>query len=172
MKVLLVTLLTLFISTQIYSQKVKNFTLQSVTNDKEFTLNEAKGRYIALHFLLKTECPVCMRHTMNYYNRAGELPNVEQLFIKPDTDAEIQEWADDLSKDDGIDITIYQDKEAQLARKFKIPHGYFFHKQLVHYPAFILLNEKGKEVFRYVGKNNRDRYSFDQLVEKMNKINN
>ena len=31
----------------------------------------------------------------------------------------------------------------------------------------ILLNENGEEVFRYIGKNNSDRFSFDQLKAKI-----
>ena len=39
-------------------------------------------------------------------------------------------------------------------------------------PAFILLDPEGKEVFRYVGKNNRDRYSFEQLESKITEFTN
>ena len=31
----------------------------------------------------------------------------------------------------------------------------------------ILLNKNGEEVFRYIGKNNSDRFSFDQLKAKI-----
>ena len=33
-------------------------------------------------------------------------------------------------------------------------------------PALIVLNKKGQEVFRYVGKNNRDRYPFQKFIQK------
>jgi peroxiredoxin Q/BCP len=66
---------------------------------------------------------------------------------------------------------IYQDINASLADRFKIPAGYAFHGQSVHYPALILLDKKGKEIFRYVGKNNSDRFSFDQLKAKLSELN-
>jgi peroxiredoxin Q/BCP len=62
---------------------------------------------------------------------------------------------------------IYRDTEAGLAKAFDIPFGYKFHGQVVHYPALVILDPKGKEVFRYVGKNNGDRYDFDDFVAKI-----
>jgi len=64
-------------------------------------------------------------------------------------------------------VTIYRDAEAKLADAFGIPGGYQFHGQSVHYPALVLLNPAGKEVFRYVGKSNADRFSYDQFAEKL-----
>ena len=52
----------------------------------------------------------------------------------------------------------------------KSPDGYAFHNQVVHYPALILLGPDGKEVFRYIGKNNSDRYSFEQLSIKIHEL--
>jgi peroxiredoxin Q/BCP len=36
---------------------------------------------------------------------------------------------------------------------------------VVHYPALLVLDTDGKEVFRYVGKNNGDRVSVERLQE-------
>jgi thioredoxin-dependent peroxiredoxin len=33
------------------------FTVESPADGKTFALADAKGKYVALHFLLKTECP-------------------------------------------------------------------------------------------------------------------
>ena len=60
--------------------------------------------------------------------------------------------------------------DSKLADQFNVPNGYQFHGQIVHYPALILLNEKGKEVFRYVGKNNMDRFSFEKLKAKVEEL--
>ena len=38
-----------------------DFTLQAVGQNKTFKLSDARGHYIALHFLLKTECPFCLK---------------------------------------------------------------------------------------------------------------
>jgi len=159
--VLALVLLTL--NTQ--AQNIQDFTLNSVTDKSTFTLSKSKGKYVALHFLLKTECPYCIRHTSEYFEKAISLQNVIQVFIKPDEEKEIKEWVGKLKSNNSLPI--YQDLNAKLADHFRIPSGYSFHGQVVHYLALILLNKNGEEVFRYIGKNNSDRFSFDQLKAKI-----
>lgn len=157
-----------FLSIEANAQNVKDFTLTSVTDKSTFTLSKSKGKFIALHFLLKTECPYCIRHTSEYFEKASSLANVIQVFIKPDSEDEIKEWANKVKSTNSLPV--YQDVNANLADQFNIPNGYQFHGQIVHYPALVLLNEKGEEVFRYIGKNNSDRFSFDQLKEKLEEL--
>ncbi len=170
MKFINLVLVLLLISLNSQAQNVKDFTLNSVTDKSSFTLSKSKGKYIALHFLLKTECPYCIRHTSEYFDKASTLINVIQVFIKPDSEKEIKEWANKLKSANSLPI--YQDAEAKLANQFNIPNGYQFHGQIVHYPAMILINDQGQEVFRYIGKNNSDRYSFEQLKAKIEALKN
>lgn len=170
MKFLKITFVLLLFSTNILAQNVKDFTLTSVTDNTTFTLSKSKGKFIALHFLLKTECPYCIRHTSEYFEKASSLSNVIQVFIKPDSEEEIKAWANKLKSTNSL--LVYQDVNANLADQFNIPNGYSFHGQIVHYPALVLLNEKGEEVFRYVGKNNSDRFSFENLKLKIEEIKN
>lgn len=145
----------------------ENFTLQSATSPATFSLSDAKGKYVALHFLLKTECPHCLRHTREYFTKAPGLRNVVQVFVKPDTEREIAAWAGKLPPEELARHPIYRDPEAALAKAFAIPDGYKFHGQVVHYPATILLGPDGREVFRHVGKNNSDRLPFEKLAAKV-----
>ena len=169
MKYLKILLALVLFSIETQAQKIEDFTLLSVSDKSTFTLSKSKGKYIALHFLLKTECPYCIRHTSEYFEKANSLPNVIQVFIKPDNELEIKEWANKIKSNNSFPI--YQDHDAKLADQFNIPNGYQFHGQVVHYPALVLLNEKGEEVFRYVGKNNSDRFSFDRLKAKIEELN-
>jgi peroxiredoxin Q/BCP len=146
-----------------------DFTVHSVTTTNAFKLSEAKGKFVALHFLLKTECPYCIRHTHDYVQKASADTNVIHIFLKPDTDTEIKAWTAKI--DSGSPkISIYRDTDAELAKSFHIPDGYKFHGQTVHYPALVLLDPNGKEVFRYVGKSNADRLSYEKFTEKLNEI--
>ncbi len=169
---LLLTLLvtTLFAAVQPARANPDDFTVQSATSKTTFKLADAKGKFVALHFLLKTECPYCLRHTRDYFSRAATLPNVIHVFVKPDTEAEIKSWAAKLPADELARNPIYRDPDAKLAKAFSIPDGYKFHGQVVHYPATVLLNPAGKEVFRHVGKNNGDRMSFEKLAEKVGEL--
>ena len=168
MKFIQLTLSLLLFTSLTQAQNIKDFSLTSVTDKSTFTLSKSKGKYIALHFLLKTECPYCIRHTSEYFEKASSLSNVIQVFIKPDSEEDIKAWAIKLKSTNSLPI--YQDVDATLADQFNIPNGYQFHGQVVHYPALILLNDKGEEVFRYIGKNNSDRFSFDQLKAKINEL--
>ena len=145
----------------------EDFTVKSATSSESFSLKDARGKYVAVHFLLKTECPVCLRHTREHFAKAATLPNVVQLFLKPDNDQEIEAWSKKLPPEELKKHPIYRDADAALAKAFGIPDGYAFHGQVVHYPATVLLEPDGKEVFRYVGKNNGDRLSFDKLAAKV-----
>ena len=134
------------------------FTLQSAVDDSTFELSKQKGKIVVLHFLLKTECPVCLRYTHDYAAMAEKDQDIVHVFIKPDTNAEIKTWAEQLSKDDLMDLPkIYRDPDAKLADRFGVPNGYKFHGQNVHFPALIVLDQEAKELFRYVGKSNSDR---------------
>lgn len=145
----------------------EDFTVKSATGKGSFALKDARGQFVVLHFLLKTECPLCLKHTRDHMTKAATLPGVTQIFLKPDTDKEIEAWASKLPKEDVMKTPIYRDPEARLAKAFDIPDGYKFHGQVVHYPATVLIGPDGKEVYRYVGKSNSDRLSFEALAAKV-----
>jgi len=56
----------------------EDFTVTSPIDGKTFKLSEARGHYVALHFLLKTECPFCLRHTAGR-SRADSGPKILSL---------------------------------------------------------------------------------------------
>jgi len=62
---------------------------------------------------------------------------------------------------------IYRGPDAKLAKAFGIPDGYRFHGQVVHFPALVVLDGKGKELFRYVGKNNGGRMPTADFTAKL-----
>jgi len=147
----------------------EDFTIRSVTDTNVFKLSAAKGRFVALHFLLKTECPYCVRYTHEYLQKSAGQTNVVHVFLKPDTEDEIKAWAVKLG-DDTRQTTIYRDPDAALAKAYGIPAGYKFHGQVVHFPALVLLDKQGKEVFRYVGKSNADRFTYEKLAAQLEKF--
>jgi peroxiredoxin Q/BCP len=165
----LIAVLFVLTCTTIVRANPQDFTVTS-PDGKTFKLSDAKGKYVALHFLLKTECPFCLKHTHNYALHSPEVAGVVHVFLKPDSASEIQKWTKDIDPR-GIELpTIYQDENAKLANDYDIKNGFKFHGQVVHYPALVLLDPAGKEVFRYTGKDNTDRYSFEQFTGKMGEL--
>jgi thioredoxin-dependent peroxiredoxin len=144
-----------------------DFTVESPTHDSTFKLSEARGKTVVLHFLLKTECPLCMRHTQTYAAKSMKTPEVMHVFLKPDSAEEIKKWTAHLDSN-GLKDTpvIYRDANATLAKSYQIPNGYQFHGETMHFPAMVVLDGTGAELFRYVGKSNRDRMQYEDF-EKM-----
>lgn len=147
-----------------------DFTVQSTTSTNHFKLSEAKGKFVALHFLLKTECPYCLRYTRDYATKSAGDTNVVHIFLKPDTEAEIKEWATKLGEAAAPLANVYRDPDATLAKAFGIPDGYKFHGQTVHFPSLVLLDRNGREIFRYIGKSNADRLAYDKFVAKLQEL--
>jgi peroxiredoxin Q/BCP len=156
------------ICTQLSFAAPDSFTLHDATGTKTFKLSDTKGKFVALHFLLKTECPFCLRHTRDFSKKSVGDARVIHVFIKPDSNEDIKQWASKIGGDAAP--TIYRDPDAQLAKAYEIPDGYKFHGQIVYYPALVLLNGDGKEVFRYIGKNNTDRLSYEKFSEKLQEL--
>ena len=141
------------------------------THGTTFALSQTKGKVVALHFLLKTECPYCLKLTHDYAVLAATTPNVVHVFLKPDSAEEIQKWAGKLDKTGLRELpVIYRDPDAKLAKDFGIPDGYRFHGQTIHYPALVVLDGAGKELFRYVGKSNADRMSTAGFTAKLTAV--
>jgi thioredoxin-dependent peroxiredoxin len=149
------------------AEPLKDFTLEAPADGSKFVLSEHRGGYVALHFLLKTECPYCQRMTQAYAKLAAEQPEMTHVFIKPDAAEEILRWTKGLDPAGLAELPkIYRDPDAQLAKALKIPGGYKFHGETVRYPTVILVDPQGKELFRYVGKSNADRLSPADFVKR------
>lgn len=149
----------------------RDFTVESPADGKRFTLSSARGKYVALHFLLKTECPFCLKHTRDYAMKSAATPDVVHVFLKPDDAEAIRSWAAKVAKVEGWKgVSIYRDPDAALARQFGIPDGYAFHGETVHYPALVLLDPSGREVFRHVGKSNAERYPQDKFTATLDEL--
>ena len=150
------------------NNRAHNLILESPTHGTTLTLDDLKGKVLALHFLLKTDCPNCLKLAHDYSQLATSNPNVVHLFLKPDSIDEIKVWAGQISQK-GLKEppVIYRDPNARLAKEFGIPDGYQFHGQVIHYPALVLLDRSGKELFRYVGKDNSDRMKPDDFIASL-----
>ncbi|MBL9139052.1 MAG: redoxin domain-containing protein [Verrucomicrobiales bacterium] len=163
-------LLLMFVASAKDQTGVPDLEVTAPVDGAVFRLSEARGRYVALHFLLKTECPFCQRHVREYVQRAAELPDVVQVFLKPDSEEEIRRWVARSGMDTTNKVAIYRDPNARWAKAFRIPFGYEFHGELVHYPALLIIDKKNHEAFRHVGQTNADRYRFAQLMNKISEL--
>lgn len=150
------------------AESPKDFTIESPTHGTTFRLSEHRNKLIAVHFLLKTECPFCLKSTHDYARLGAMNPEVIHLFLKPDSADEIKAWIEKISRDDLKELpVIYRDPDARLAKEFRIPDGYSFHGHTVHFPAVVVITGSGKELFRYVGKKNSDRLKPEEFNARL-----
>ncbi len=165
-------LLSIAFTTITHADQPNDFTLPSVTGGKPFRLADHRGKVVVLHFLLKTECPYCLKYTREYAKLAEQKTELVHVFIKPDSLEEARRWVEHLDKSDLRDLpAVYQDKDAKLAKLFSIPDGYKFHGEVVHFPALVTLDGQGKELFRYVGRSNGDRMPLADFLKKLESSN-
>lgn len=148
---------------------------------KRFALSEARGRFVALHFLLLTECPVCVRTAQDYIVRADEVAGVTHVFIKPDDVASVDRFRAMVgAKLEGVGgdperlagLPIYRDADAALARQLGVKDGYAFHNATMHFPATIIFDREGREAFRFTGNDNTQRLTFDAFRQKIKELDN
>lgn len=152
------------------SDRIADFTVQQVNGFDAFTLSDARGEWVTLHFLLKTECPICLRTTRTYAERADEALGMRQIFLKPDDPDDTTGWLSKYRPGEKGVPAVYRDENAQLAERFGIPDGYAFHGETVHYPALIIIDPLGREVFRKVGTSTIDRMDFDDYLAKLDEL--
>lgn len=144
---------------------------------KQFTLSQNAGRFTTVHFLLKTECPICLRTTQDYLRRADEVAGFTHVFIKPDDSDAVLDFRRKVAgansrpksapTEDGEslkDLPIYRDVDQKVAAQLRVPQGYAFHGATTNFPTTIIFNQKGEEVFRYAGADTTDRFTFDRFA--------
>ena len=158
------------------SETPRQYRLFAMDGSGEVTIQELKGQYTALHFLLKTECLFCLMHTRTYALQGEMYPEVRHLFIKPDEEAAIERWTESLLDEasgapPGLEVpAIYRDPHGSVARHLRITHGYEYHGELMRFPAFVLIDPDGTEVYRYIGQNTGDRFGFERFANLMQAI--
>jgi len=147
------------------------YPLHEVGGDRTVTLDALRGQWVALHFLLRVDCAYCLLHVKSYALQSETRPEVRHLFIKPGTEEAIVRWAEGFEGEDAPGLPefqrppIYRDPRAALASRLGIRHGYEYRDdRRMHFPALILLNPDGDEVFRHTGENTADRFRFDQFA--------
>lgn len=134
---------------------------------RRFDSATARGGYLAVHFLLNDECPYCGRLVREYTDKGPTLAGVRHIFVQHVGEAA---FAETLAAAPDPSTPLYRDVGGALAERFKIDGGYAFHGMMMTYPALVLLDPAGREVFRQIGKDNADRVPFATLVEKVESL--
>lgn len=145
---------------------VDPFTLPAISGGDDFDLSEtlAGGEWVALHFLLKTDCPLCLTYTMRFHDARESFPGVRHVFIKPDDERIAKRWVN-TARVFAKDLpTIHRDPDAALAKQLNVRFGHPFHGEITHYPCLVLIAPDGRERWRYTGSSTFERATLKQFT--------
>lgn len=165
------TMTVLAVSFPAFGAPPEDFTVKEPGTENAFTLSKADRRYVVLHFLLKADSPECFLYTLSYASKIPNMENMTHVFLKPADDQVIVAWKKKLiaAKPEEAEFAvppIYQDADAKLAQAYEVPGDLEYNGETMHHPALIVLGPGRNEVFRFVGKDAKDRMPFQAFARK------
>lgn len=154
-----------FGSPRVFAQApVTAHTLTAITDHHTFSIADAKGKYLALHFLTKTDTAECTAFVREFLRQGASVAGVMHVFIKPDSEGEVKAWAAQF-KDDAA--TIFLDPDSALAKDLKVPDGLSIGGTTSIYPVSIVFDPARQELFRHEGKAHHDHITFEAFKGKL-----
>src|SRR5262245_27407057 len=67
--------------------------LAAPSGGPEFSIKNAAGHYLAIHFLTRTDTPECTAFAREYMLKAPTVAGIRHIFVKPDDAAAVKAWA-------------------------------------------------------------------------------
>jgi YHS domain-containing protein len=148
--------LSALLSPTIFPQEVAAPALKAAADGTSFTLKDAAGKYLGLHFLAGTDAQ-CAAFVKDYVGSESIVAGVTHVFVYPGEAAQAKVWAADVAP-----AKVYTDPDHALAGSLKVPvsegHGH---------SATIVLDPAGKELFRHVGTSHADHLKFVAFAHRM-----
>lgn len=143
-------------------------TLLAVADHHTFALADAKGKYLALHFLTKSDTAAdtaeCAKFVQDVLRSAPTVAGVMHVFIKPGSEGEVKAWAAQFNEDAA---RVFLDPDGALAKDLKVPDGLSINGTTSTYPTTIVFDTSGKELFRHEGRSAHDHIAFDALKRQL-----
>lgn len=139
-------------------------TLAAATDGHAFSITDGRGHYLALHFLTRTANPTCATFVREYLARAATLAGTNHIFITPDEPAEVKAWSSQFNAGASA---IFIDKDGALARDLHVPGGLTIGSLTSNFPATIVFDPEGKELFRHIGKAYDDHLQFAAFSDRL-----
>lgn len=151
-------------------KRVQDFRAQQCGgNEALFQLSAHKGSWVLLDFLLPVEDATEAAHYAAIESEASRLlyeHGILPVFFKPNDSEATAKWWNSLASHS---VPIFRDPDGKLASALGIPKGVFLMEGPAHYPAVILVDPDGNEVWRATGKNAGDRVDVATILDEKKK---
>lgn len=145
----------------------KDFVLPSVPEGEDFRLESARGRVVALHFLVQGDQQPSANFVRTLVARMRDMAGVEHVFIRDESLRRVEVWRQGLMAEPPV---VHRDEGGALAQAYGVPEGLRTGTVTVRYPATILLGFDGLERFRYVGEGADDYVPMELLLEEIERL--
>jgi FKBP-type peptidyl-prolyl cis-trans isomerase len=145
-------------------KRVQDFKARQCGGDEAlFQLSAHRGTWVLLDFLLPVEDATEAAHYTAIESKSAQLlyeHNILPVFLKPNETEATAKWWGSLPTHS---LPIFRDPDGKLASALGIPKGVFLMAGPAHYPAAILIDPDGNEVWRKTGKKAADRVDLETL---------
>lgn len=132
---------------------------------QSFSSASARGRFLAIHFLLNADSPANAALVREYTLHAPELAGTTHIFIRAGSAEEFRSMLAGLPPTAAKQS--FRDVDSKLAARLNVPGGFEFHGRTINHPALILLDASGNEIFRQVFDADANRLHFTQFAAKL-----
>lgn len=141
------------IASPVYSQQPSTpHSIVAASDGHAFSIKDARGRYLALHFLSDADSTECASFIRDYLAAASELAGVQHLFIRTTASSDAKMWASQF----GDGTAMFLDSDGALARDLNVSSPF----------ATVLLNTDGTELFRHAGKTHSDHMAWSAFLTR------
>ena len=141
------------------NQPASNATITAANDDHPFALKDAKGHYLALHFLPAGDTPEDAAFVREYLKAAPTAAGVVHAFIRPQT-GDAKAWASQFADASRV----FVDHDSKLAADLGVWKD---QKESTRFATTVVLDQDGKELFRLSGTPARSHVSFGSFASRL-----
>jgi YHS domain-containing protein len=136
--------------------------LTALADGRALSIDEAKGHYLALHFVGACSSPAGTAFVRETIRNAPSVAGVAHAFISAEPAERVRAWVEPLGDDASM---VYIDKDGALGADLGLRAGPSAGDAPV--PATVVFDPDGKELFRVVGTGPDDYLPFDRFARQL-----
>jgi peroxiredoxin/YHS domain-containing protein len=134
--------------------------------DDSFRLSEARGKFVAIHFLPAVDCTECLEYVNASMRLQDESAGLVQVFVIPAADESVLAFRTTVERG-GATPRVYADTDGKIAAEFGIQN---LENTSQRVPATIVIGPDGTESFRYAGAHGTDLLPVVKLYSQVDRL--
>jgi len=140
--------------------------LVAAVDGRSFAIADARGRYLAIHFLTEIQATESSEFVKRFVRSAPTVAGVRHIFVARGDPANIRAWAAQFKENAPL---VYIDSDGAMARALSITSDSAA-VTTSGLPSTVVFDQQGKELFRHTGTSAHDHLSFDAFARRMTQL--